>query len=399
MPYLYRGYFPIPRVEKRVVNEMFHFSFGNYIAENLWYLPSRLFPLLIISILSAEMTAYFYIAWSIALILYVIPSVVGDSLFAEGSYNRENLKSVTISAIKFAFLILIPALLFILIFGDKILLLFGKEYSENALDLLLILVSAVVPFTFVRFYVAVQRVRGKVRDIVLSYLLIAAVSIGLCYLLMPVKGIAGVGTAWLLAQIFALMFVGFRLITTSKSQGRERQTVTFIRELHLKNYFALRKLVKGMPEEDMRFFHPSMFNQHGLIDIVDLAIFLFSLTPLRNLIPKILPQYYVIGHFYSDNLTGFAYLRFRYESASLGIYVDKQYRGCGIGRLLMRNLIDYAKKRKLSHIRLTVHRDNERAIKLYKSHGFKMVSKGLEEWKGKKYETLTMILKIKGVGI
>lgn len=398
-PYLYREYFPKPRVEKGVVNEMFHFSFGNYIAENLWYLPSRLFPLLIISILSAEMTAYFYIAWSIALILYVIPSVVGDSLFAEGSYNRENLKSVTISAIKFAFLILIPALFFIFIFGDKILLLFGRAYYENALDLLLILILAVVPFTFVRFYVAVQRVRGKVRDIVLSYLLIAAVSIGLCYLLMPVKGIAGVGVAWLLAQILALMFVGFRFVTTSKSQGRERQAVTFIRELHLKDYFALRKLVKGMPEEDMRFFHPSMFNQHGLIDIVDLAIFLVSLTPLRNLIPKILPQYYVIGYFYSDNLTGFAYLRFRCESASLGIYVDKQYRGRGIGRLLMQNIIDYAKKRKLSHIRLTVHRDNERAIKLYKSHGFKMVSEGLEEWKGKKYETLTMILKIKGVGI
>jgi len=211
-PYLYRGYFPMPRVEKRVVNEMFHFSFGNYIAENLWYLPSRLFPLLIISILSAEMTAYFYIAWSIALILYIIPSVVGDSLFAEGSYNRENLRNIAISAIKFAFLILAPALLFVFIFGDKILLLFGKEYSENAFNLLRILALTAIPYTFGHFYITMERIRGEVRNIVELYGLVAALSIGIGYLLMLRIGIIGAGLGWLFAYVVAISLVIYRVV-------------------------------------------------------------------------------------------------------------------------------------------------------------------------------------------
>jgi len=194
------------------VNEMFHFSFGNYIAENLWYLPRRLFPLLIISILSAKMTAYFYIAWSISSILYVIPSVVGDSLFAEGSYNRENLKSVTISAIKFAFLILIPALLFVLIFGDKILLLFGKEYSENAFNLLRILALTAIPYTFGHFYITMERIRGKVQDMVELYGLVAALSIGIGYLLMLRIGIIGAGLGWLFAYIVVVSLIIYKVM-------------------------------------------------------------------------------------------------------------------------------------------------------------------------------------------
>jgi len=180
-------------------------------AENLWYLPSRLFPLLIISILSAEMTAYFYIAWSIALTLYVIPSVVGDSLFAEGSYNRENLKSVTISAIKFAFLILIPALLFVLIFGDKILLLFGKAYSENAFNLLRILALAAIPYTFGHFYITMERIRVNVRNIVKLYGLVAAISIGIGYLLMLRIGIIGAGLGWLFAYVVAISLIVYKV--------------------------------------------------------------------------------------------------------------------------------------------------------------------------------------------
>ena len=212
MSYLYRGYFPMPRVEKRVVNEMFHFSFGNYIAENLWYLPSRLFPLLIISILSAEMTAYFYIAWSIASILYVIPSVVGMSLFVEGSYDRKNLRSVTISAIKFAFLFLIPALIVVFIFGNKILLLFGRSYSENAFNLMLVLGLAVIPYTLIHFYISVERIRRRTRNIVISYAAIAVISISIGYILLLNIGIVGAGIGWLLSHLAVAFFVLFSKI-------------------------------------------------------------------------------------------------------------------------------------------------------------------------------------------
>ena len=210
MPYLYREYFPKIRIDKRVVNDMLHFSFGNYVAENLWYLPSRLLPLLIINVLSAEMTAYFYIAWSIASVLYVIPSVVGMSLFTEGSYNRENLKSKTINAVKFTLLVFTPVLLGVVLFSDKILLLFGRSYSVNASNLLRILALTGIPYAFVHFYVSIERIIGKVEHIIASYALIAFISIVATYILLPVIGIIGVGIAWLLSHLIVVILISTR---------------------------------------------------------------------------------------------------------------------------------------------------------------------------------------------
>lgn len=56
-----------------------------------------------------------------------------------------------IKAIKFTFLLIIPMILGIFIFGDKILLLFGKAYSENGFYVLCILVLSVIPFTINNF--------------------------------------------------------------------------------------------------------------------------------------------------------------------------------------------------------------------------------------------------------
>jgi len=219
MPYLCRGYFPMPRVERRVVNEMFHFSFGNYIAENLWYLPNRLLPLLIISLLSAKMTAYFYIAWSISSVLYVIPGVIGTSLFAEGSYNRENLRGVTLKAIKFAYLFLILALIGVFALGDKLLLLFGKSYAENSFDLLLILSLTAIPFTFVHFYATTERIKRRVKNIIVMYALIASFSIGVAYVLLPMIGIVSAGLGWLFGHIIVAFPAGLKMLRGDRNES------------------------------------------------------------------------------------------------------------------------------------------------------------------------------------
>jgi ribosomal protein S18 acetylase RimI-like enzyme len=54
----------------------------------------------------------------------------------------------------------------------------------------------------------------------------------------------------------------------------------------------------------------------------------------------------------------------------LGMFVDKDFRGCGIGRLLLKGLVDWARERDLPNISLHVFPHNDRAIALYKSAGF-----------------------------
>lgn len=61
------------------------------------------------------------------------------------------------------------------------------------------------------------------------------------------------------------------------------------------------------------------------------------------------------------------------HSASIGIMVHRDYQNMGIGTKLLKKVIDLADKElMLVRVELNVYVDNERAIKLYESFGFKI---------------------------
>lgn len=67
-----------------------------------------------------------------------------QSLFAQGSYSETELKIQLKKATKIISLILIPAILVTFLFGNYILLAFGKEYSDEGFILLkLLLISGI----------------------------------------------------------------------------------------------------------------------------------------------------------------------------------------------------------------------------------------------------------------
>jgi O-antigen/teichoic acid export membrane protein len=119
-------YKPAMVVKRAVVNDMFHFSFWNYIANFFNMAPAFILPIVITNVLSPDITAYFYISWMIATLLFMIPVGISQSLFAEGSNIEGKVGEDVRKSMKFISLLLIPAIIFILIFGDKFLLLFGK---------------------------------------------------------------------------------------------------------------------------------------------------------------------------------------------------------------------------------------------------------------------------------
>jgi len=75
-----------------------------------------------------------------------------------------------------------------------------------------------------------------------------------------------------------------------------------------------------------------------------------------------------------ERIVGIAYLTpFRSgEAASLGIGLRQDYRGRGLGTHLMKFIIDLARERGVSEIRLSVYADNCRAIALYCKFGFEV---------------------------
>lgn len=93
---------------------------------------------------------------------------------------------------------------------------------------------------------------------------------------------------------------------------------------------------------------------------------------------------------------GFSNISKHNKNADIFIAIgEDEYRGKGFGKLSLNWLIDYAfKKLKLHKINLGVIKDNEPAVKLYKSLGFKIEGEMKEEvfYEGKYYDFLSMAL-------
>ena len=205
-------YRPVPGIQKRLAGNMLHFSISNYLADSLKDLPGFILPLLIINILKPEMGAYFYIAWTIIGAILMIPYGTCFSLLAEGSYQPERLRSDVIRAMKFIFLLLIPAILLVFLLGDRLLSLFGREYSDNAFKLLWILALSGIPIAFNTLYITVKRVQQQFKPVLGIYAFIALFTIGASYALMKEEGLVGIGIAWTLGQAIVSLFLGAAIL-------------------------------------------------------------------------------------------------------------------------------------------------------------------------------------------
>lgn len=216
LPRVVSGYRPVPTIRRKLIRETAGFSMSNYVVGILDSLPGLLIPLMIVNILAPEMSAYFYMAWAIANMLFMISTSTTASLFAEGSYDPSRFRKDVIRAVKFAFILLIPAILGILILGDKLLLLFGSEYSENASKLLWLLALSGIPLTITRIYVAIKRIQLKIRPLIVIYAFRMIGILALSYVLMTSIGLLGIGIAWISVQGITAVVIGLLIMKKEK---------------------------------------------------------------------------------------------------------------------------------------------------------------------------------------
>jgi len=207
LPKVQSGYRPFPKIERRVLNELGHYAVGNYAARLLLQMTPLVLPLAVLNILGAEMNAYFYIAWTIAIALKVIPSSIFNSLFAEGSNDEASIRTNTAKSLKFMFLLLLPLTILILIIAEKVLLLFGQAYADYAALLLRIVVVTVIPWGINYLYVSIERVRKNVKGIITVTAVVTFLSLALSYLLMLNMGLVGVGIGYAAGQTIVAIAV------------------------------------------------------------------------------------------------------------------------------------------------------------------------------------------------
>lgn len=184
---------------------------GNHLTTLGNVLPGYLLPVVVVTQLSAVANAHFSITWAIGGVFFTISSATGTALFADGSHDAERLHARLVSAARLTALLLAPAMALMLLFGGRLLELFGSDYAAAGTGLLMVLTVAAIPDAVTNLHVAVLRVDGRLRAAAALTGGMALVAVAGGWIVAPRHGLVGVGCAWLLAQSLGTLWVAWDL--------------------------------------------------------------------------------------------------------------------------------------------------------------------------------------------
>jgi O-antigen/teichoic acid export membrane protein len=194
-----------PKIDKKFMQSSLNFSLKNYIANILSSAPTMIIPIMVLNSLGEIEAAKYYIAYALGNLALIFPTAISTSLFIEGSH-RKGLKDNVIRSGKLCSLFLIPTVAILLIFGERLLLLLGKDYV-GAYDLLRIVVLSSLFVSIYSLFIPIQNVRMNVDSIVKLNLMRFILILGMCYLFMLKFGLLGTGYAWILTYAIISLWI------------------------------------------------------------------------------------------------------------------------------------------------------------------------------------------------
>ena len=123
--------------------------------------PGLFLPLIVTSVLSAEMNAYFYTAWMLNGFVMVVPVALTTVLYAAVSEHPETLATRLRLTLGASLAYGVAAILVVFVAGHWLLSFFGPNYAREATTALTILTFAVIPVVISEHYVALARIEGR----------------------------------------------------------------------------------------------------------------------------------------------------------------------------------------------------------------------------------------------
>lgn len=209
-----------PRLSRQLLRARGRFSAAMYASSMLNLLPPTLLPLILLSSMGPASAAFYYMAFTIASVLYTIAYATTQSAFAEGSHNEAALAEHIKKAGTLVGLLLVPAAILIALGSGLLLATFGKQYAHQGAGLLQLFALGAIPVAVYSALGAIFKVTKQLRATVVMNVVYVVVIVGFSYVFVPVWGLPAIGIAWLAGNITAC-FVGVRFIVKHKKLRRE----------------------------------------------------------------------------------------------------------------------------------------------------------------------------------
>jgi len=192
------------------ISTILSFSFETYIADLLYKTINFLSVIIATLFFGLINSAYIYISWMMATIVYAIPLSFSISLLSEQSKNDleddinkdEDIKKTHLRSLLFT----LPVLVLGISFSKPILLLFGSGYANSRIFLIIMLVTS-IPIIFNSIYISYLRYLKKTRRVILINLVIFCFTILSPIVLSNLIDINSIALGWLVGNILATIFI------------------------------------------------------------------------------------------------------------------------------------------------------------------------------------------------
>jgi O-antigen/teichoic acid export membrane protein len=195
------------------------FAIPNHIVTLIATIPAMMLPLVAIRLLGAETNGYYYMAWTITMVIRAVLSAASSSLLAEGARDWQLLNSRLPRSAFFLFTLTGIAALPMILLPRVVLWIFGGPYADaNALALPIFALS-ILPSIFPTLYVARERILNRIPGILVYSVANCALSIALPYVGAQWGGYSGFALGYLISQWLAGLAVVPFLVRPMKDAG------------------------------------------------------------------------------------------------------------------------------------------------------------------------------------
>lgn len=180
-------------------------------------------PLIVTERFGAAANASYYLAWSMAYVLFLAPRYVSLVVLSSAEHAPERLDGVTVRATLTSSALVGAAALVALVLARPVLGLVGEAYEHDAVALLRLMCLAAVPHCVVVMAAAWARARQRVgAAVVVTAVEYAMVALFAVVLVAPV-GLVGLGWAWLLGDSIVAVGAGVWVWRAARRAAAERE--------------------------------------------------------------------------------------------------------------------------------------------------------------------------------
>ncbi|MFF4233203.1 lipopolysaccharide biosynthesis protein [Streptomyces sp. NPDC001820] len=178
----------------------------------------NLLPVMVAVRFDAAHNGFFYIAYTVGGTMEFMAINMASSLTAHASHSPESLAGGVRGALRRMAVLLVPVVVFLVVFAPQILAPFGEEYAEHGTTVLRLLAAAALPRVAVELYIGVLRVQGRTGVLAALQGTMCALVLGSAALLLGPVGISGAGLGLLLSMtvMAAVSAPGLRAVLSAR---------------------------------------------------------------------------------------------------------------------------------------------------------------------------------------